>query len=367
MATNRIVLRPGQRGKVIWQANKTKGGAPVSASMFDGKRVSKIILPESNAPCAARPGETWHVEILRDTNPKANARGAFEVTLLKRVFTLDLGPQFWIDQDVASEIAQDVLVRANVMLVGPQGCGKSTLANAIAKSLGMEFRMVDAAGIKRRSEWFAIRDVRSDGQGGQEIIWIHRPLAEALVEAANRPDKEFLIFIDELNRSSLDARNALLTIIYGEERSVQLPWGETVAVGDNIFFMAAINEGTEFGGVEGMDAAFSDRWARHKVGYPPENDEVRLLAAREAAANRDDLIKVVKIANSLREAAIRGEIPLQISMRMTQTCARRLAYGSSLKRAVISGILNQFTGDHDDKSSDAGIVWLKVKGRHGLS
>ena len=111
-----------------------------------------------------------------------------------------------------------------------------------------------------------------------------------------------------------------------------------------------------------MDAAFADRWCRHKMGYPPADVERGILRQRHGQANELDLAAVVAVANSLRQRFVAGDIPKTCSMRATLNAARRLSLGSSLKRALVSAIVNQYEGDMSDPSSDAGRVWSYIRG-----
>lgn len=355
-----VRLQTGQKGIVRWEANEASKAAPVRADRLDEHRTLKIILPVQGF--SPKPGETWLVQVVKETKPRLTNQGAFLVRGISRKTTLGLGPDFWVDGQVAEEIVQDLQDRANVMMVGPQGCGKTVLAEAIADSLGYEFRPIYCPLIRRGGDWWGTRTVEKG-----EVKWIDAPLATALREAQRNPDKIFVIFLDELNRAPLDARNSILSVIYGQNREVSLPTGEKLHVGRNVLYIAAINEGQEFGGIAGMDAAFGDRWERHQMGYPPEADEIRLLKVRFPSVDEENLRKIVRIANGLREAYKRGDVTLTVSMRATQAATRRVQHGTSLERAVLSGIINRYQGDPQDPSSDAGIALNTVRGIISIS
>ncbi len=229
-----VRLQTGQKGIVRWEANEASKAAPVRADRLDEHRTLKIILPMQGF--SPKPGETWLVQVVKETKPKLTNQGAFLVRGISRKTTLGLGPDFWIDEQVAEEISQDLQDRVNVMMVGPQGCGKTVLAEAIADSLGYEFRPIYCPIVRRANDWWGTRNVEKG-----ETKWIDAALTTALREAMQNPEKIFVMFLDELNRSPIEARNGILSVIYGQSREVILPTGEKLRVGRNVLFIAAIN------------------------------------------------------------------------------------------------------------------------------
>lgn len=347
----------GQIGRVTFEENSK--GKSAKSSKFDGEPTQKIILPMNGFK--PRPGETWMCEVVHENSSISRNLGAYFVRGMTRVFEIKWPKNFWVDSHIGQELAQDLADGANIMLVGPQGCGKTMLCSVVSQCLGYEFFPIDCTLVRNKLDWFGTRDL-DERNGATITVFRVAELALALKAAAEKPDQTFVIFFDELNRCPLEARNALLRIIYGEDRMASLPNGEKITIGDNIQFIAAINEGSGFGGTAGMDAAFADRWSRHKMTYPPAAEEVKILVGKFSQVNQASLELVVKLANVLRERFKAGDITKTVSMRMTENAARRLAGGSTLNRAIISAIVNQYEGDMADPSSEAGQVANIIRG-----
>jgi nitric oxide reductase NorQ protein len=71
----------------------------------------------------------------------------------------------------------------NILLDGPQGCGKTVLAKSIAKSLGMEFVFFNCGAVVEATDFFATIQVRASETGQPVTDFIKTDVLTALEEA----------------------------------------------------------------------------------------------------------------------------------------------------------------------------------------
>ena len=90
-----IKLRKGQKGIVVWEANKTNKVSQVRADRFDNPRTRKIILPAKGF--RPRAGESWFVEVMRETKPGMADKGCYTVKGISKKTILSSWMLPWID------------------------------------------------------------------------------------------------------------------------------------------------------------------------------------------------------------------------------------------------------------------------------
>lgn len=354
-------LAPGASIVVHWEANpRSKSPNAVKSNKTDKGRTKKIILPVESRGVQPRPGEVWLCRIEKITS-KSETHGAIHVKPVSR----KLEYQFegvWIDPVKAQLIAtvlQDP--RRNLMMEGDQGVGKSTIAHAIAKTLGMEYRKV-SGGLIKKFVYMLGRFVPTSEGKTLNFQWANSKLVEVLLEAKENPRKTFLLMIDEFTRIDEDARDALLDVIEGGQRVLRLPTGEEVPVSPNIVFMAAGNVGEGFT-IRREDAAAKDRWVIVKITVMPQAEEVAHCMKLYPSCPKDDLERAVTIVNQVRAARKDPKMRMSktVSTRGAETIAMFLAGGFNVELALETAVVNQYAGVADDATTEAGRVHRLIK------
>lgn len=159
-----------------------------------------------------------------------------------------------------------ISVGRHLLLEGPVGCGKTTLALEVIKKLGRPLYRVD--GDARYTEqkltgWFD--PVIITQEGFTERSFIPGPLIAAMRDPAGG-----ILFINEINRLPEGVQNVLLPAI--DERIAIVPrLGEVKAAAG--FCVIATQNPKEFVGTSHLSEALVDRFEWIQMDYPSEEDE----------------------------------------------------------------------------------------------
>jgi MoxR-like ATPase len=350
--TSQLVIPP--KMMVIWEPNPG-GRTAVKANRINGDRTRKIVLVDgAYAGRVPNPGEKWLCEFVREVNPTSQRHGSILVRPERQELVRDF-PGVWMPEDVKRQLS--ILLQTpgkNAFMKGPAGCGKTTIAAAIALGLNWEFWKIEGNTVKRYSQMLS-RIMPDEKDGRLAFRTVDSSLALLIKAARDNPHKTFLAMVDEYTRMDIDARDIMLGVIEGKERMLPLPNGECLEVPSNIVWMAAGNFGDRFT-VKDMDEANLSRWVVLKIWYMPLEEERKLLLGRYPHCPAEDLTKALKVINILRDRTkVSGaqRIGKAVSTREADSVAMFLAAGETLKAALTTAVLNQFDGEPDQKGSES--------------
>jgi MoxR-like ATPase len=336
---------------------------PVAGSKFrfrathlDGLRAPKVVLCDDPR---IRPGLPCQIRITTIRKRKRQDRGAIEVEYVAQREFLFEG--VYLDPVIAKQLQVLLESGLNILLDGPQGCGKTVLARSIAQSLGMEFVFFNCGAVIEASDFLATLQVRASASGQPVTDFVKTEVLLALEEAAAHPERRYLVFLDELNRCPEHARNALMPALDATRRIYHPIDNRFLEIPANVQFVAAVNRGSGFTGTFGIDAAQLDRFAPLQMTYPPVEEEVKLLKPRHPEMSEKLIRLVVEAADRLRKTP---ELRSGLSVRATDEVCTYLKHPliASQRRALLPFILRssfcgRFPGEWSDAASDAGIAW----------
>ncbi|MFQ5593305.1 MAG: AAA family ATPase [Anaerolineae bacterium] len=185
-----------------------------------------------------------------------------------------------------------MLCRGHVLIEDVPGVGKTTLAKAIARSLGLRFRRIQCTPDMLPSD---ITGVSIYNQKTGEFEFRPGPVMSQIV------------LTDEINRATPKTQSALLEAM--EERQVTVD-GVTHPM-ERPFLVLATQNPIEYEGTFPLPEAQLDRFIlRIRLGYPDSEQEVTMLDAQRVVHPLDEIEQVVDSQTFLRAQELVTEVYL---------------------------------------------------------
>lgn len=327
------------------------GGSESYLLVNDETKIEKFEFVDVNGELGPpHIGETWLCRVLQ------NEAGEFlRLQPLRLHSNIEL-PSIWLSNLNKQLLQVGLSSGINIMLIGEQGCGKTTVAEAVANYKKWQFRMIAGNTIKKYHNLLG-QNIPIVVDGQQRFEHEYSQLVKVLLEANENPAITYCAFLDEFNRIDEKGQDVLLNIVSGKTRVLHLPTGLSIPVGSNIRFMAACNEGNAFT-VAKSDAAGKDRWMIVKMGYMPAAVEVEHCLRLYPDCPPEPLIMAIAVINGLR--AKKNDIKLRLSHNVSTRCAENVAQllscGIALKETLLTAVANQYEGTESDVRSEYGRV-----------
>jgi nitric oxide reductase NorQ protein len=219
-----------------------------------------------------------------------------------------------------------------VLIIGPKGTGKTSLVRAFAKNKDAKLESIN----------FSLRTRESHLIGTKTLTNGTVSFDEGLLIKSMREGS--MLYLDEINSAEADVLLRLDEAL-DDRRQIALKesTGEVVKSEENWFVIATINPLTHSGTKELPPQLLSRFPVRIRLEYPPEDIEREIIKKYVSGNHDSEIVKAIKLANSLRQAAAVEELFYSPSLRETIAFGKLLDQGMSPKESAIIVFGNVYT------------------------
>lgn len=202
----------------------------------------------------------------------------------------EVGKAFMGKDDIVRKVLMTIYAGGHILLEDCPGVGKTTLALAFSKVLGLRFKRIQ----------FTTDTLPSDITGFT-VFNQQTGEFEYREGAANCQ----LLLADEINRTSPKTQSALLEVM--EERSVTVD-GQTHQL-DAPFLCIATQNPAGAAGTQPLPDSQLDRFmVRLSIGYPSREDQIHIVQAQRTQNPLDDLSPVADAASLIEVQQYLGTV-----------------------------------------------------------
>ena len=243
--------------------------------------------------------------------------------------------------------------RPKLLIAGPAGCGKSSLAQEFAARCGRPFFEFSCSNLRESRDWFGSKGIGDDNRPK----WF-----ESLFVRALRTDNA-VILLDEVNRCDTRVANVLLPLLDHRASTYFEEMGQRISCAGHLTWFGTANEGRKYGGTNAIDAAFKDRLStRIEVTYLPPETEANLLVQR-TKISKPDALRLVEVANTTRvlsESEGNDALDHAVSTRMLIEAAHMFVHSTRAKKSLLVTIANHFPAIGGEGSQRARVLSLII-------
>ena len=204
--------------RVLWLTEGLRGDPELTEKLRNYARsgLQHVADPEVAAelrPLLKERARGYKLRALRAPVPSARLQGLMEENLSEVLKKRGLR----FDPSVVRQVVAALKSGKHLLLVGPPGTGKTSLARAVAEACGVKLVEKTASG-----EWSRVDAVGGPMFVGGEVRWRSGALVEALAE--HLAGGGAMLLVDEINRANMDrAFGEFFTVFGGEPGEWALP------------------------------------------------------------------------------------------------------------------------------------------------
>lgn len=251
-----------------------------------------------------------------------------------------------VDKETWAFAAGALNMKESPLLLGPKGCGKTTMAKALADALGMKYERF-SMGASLKPEQFFVGMLHAE-EGTTKLI-------ESEFLRAFQSEEPTLIFCDEITRIPTSASNFVINVFDSDEGFIRVKelGNKRIYRGENVRFVLAGNVGMQYTDTRTLDGAFNDRFIKLDMGYLSAEQELGLITKRIPNVSQADAKQIVSWANACREQEGKA-LTTGVSTRQVIIMSQFLANGFTVKQVYDRVFINLFdkTRGEDQKVRD---------------
>ena len=210
-----------------------------------------------------------------------------------------------------------------VLVIGPKGTGKTTLVREFAKKQSVKLDSIN----------FSLRTRESHLVGSKSLSEGNIQFDEGVLVKSMKEGN--MLYLDEINAAEADVLLRLDEAL-DDRRQIVLKesGGEVITANKSWFVIATINPLNHVGTKELPPQLLSRFPIRLRMDYPPEEKEFEIVKKHVPHVDDKSLEKGIKLANTLRQAALVEELYYSPSLRETIAYAKLIDGGMSSKKAA---------------------------------
>jgi len=272
------------------------------------------------------------------------------VTLFGVEFLTDILPgklvpacdaDYILQEDLCRKVLLSLKADEKVLLVGPTGCGKSTLIEQLAAHLSWPVVRVAASGGLTESDLLGEWTV-----SGGETVFNYGFLPRAMRMGA-------ICLIDEVDGMEPSVAFSIHQLMEDQGKLVLLQNGGEIIEPHRRFRLVctanSLGNGDEsalYAGTRILNAAFLDRFAAvFKMSYMPAALEAKVIRSRVPECPKKMARNLVKVATDVREAQENDQLFCTFSTRRLIELARKHAQLGDFASALDLAVLNRLADE----------------------
>lgn len=246
-------------------------------------------------------------DVLGDALDLVSSLRATEVPEEKEDRLIEVDPNFVEDPKTAAMVEFGIKRHKNVLLVGPTGCGKSSLAINVAARLGKRLDIINLDGETSVDNLMAKLLISKSDTGSPITSVAYGPVLRAYRDGHG-------LLLEEVDMAIPDILAALHRVLEINSKFVEISVGDTEVIKKHWdFFVIAtantIGTGEDaflYAGTKVLNKAFMNRFSlTDRMNYLEKSKEVKVVVAK-TGIDRDLAMDMVDAANDARKATKEG-------------------------------------------------------------
>lgn len=285
-------------------------------------------------------------EAPKEEEAKAEAPTVKEPTLLDSIikdaalYPPQSSEGFYVSKNDWNILVRNIMNHVNTMIIGPTGCGKTSVVQEICRRMGKKLHIFDMGTmVDPISSLLGVHRLEKG-----ESIFDYAKFTQVIKEPC-------VILLDELSRAPLSTMNILFSCLDDRRNlNIEIACGtgeREIKVHPEVTFMATANVGAEYSGTTSMDRALVNRFFPLELGGIPTKEEETVLMTRTGVDKRIAEL-IVKVANNIRSLCAKQEISVSLSIRETLMVSRLVHDGWSLAEAMEMTYLPLYEGSKQE-------------------